>query len=127
MARIISRNFVKSLLPLALCCWLWLDTARAPNVPAHISIVVVEGEGASNAVRQRVAHDPVVQVEDDDHRPVPGAVVVFALPVSGASGEFFDGARNLTVLTDDNGRAAARGLKTNDVPGKLQIYVTASY
>ena len=122
-----SRNLVKSLLPLALCCSLYLDTAGAQNVPAHINIVVVEGEGASNSVRQRVARDPVVQVEDDDHRPVVGAIVVFALPVSGASGEFFNGARNLTVLTDDNGRAAARGLKTNDTPGKLQIYVTASY
>ena len=118
---------MNSMLLLALLWSLGLDTARAENVPAHISIVVVEGEGASNTVRQRVAIDPVVLVEDDDHRPVAGAAVVFALPVSGASGEFYNGAHNLTVLTDDNGRAAARGLKTNDIPGKLQIYVTASY
>ena len=127
MVRIMTPKFVKCLLPLALCWSLCPRTARAQNVPAHISIVVVEGEGASNTVRQRVARDPAVQVEDDDHRPVPGAVVVFALPISGASGEFFNGVRNLTVLTDDSGRAAARGLKTNDIPGKLQIYVTASY
>jgi hypothetical protein len=127
MLRILSPIFVKILLPLGLSCSLCLHMALAQNVPARINIIVVEGEGASNPVRQRVARDPVVQVEDDDHRPVAGAVVVFALPVSGASGEFFDGARNLTVLTDDNGRATARGLKTNDIPGKLQIYVTASY
>ena len=30
-------------------------------------------------------------------------------------------------MTDKNGQAAAPGLKTNEVPGKLQIYVTASY
>jgi hypothetical protein len=121
------RDFLKTVLPLALCCSLSLDAARAQNVPARINVVVVEGEGASTTVRQRVSHDPVVQVEDDDHRPVAGAVVVFALPVSGPSGEFANGARNLTVITDDNGRAAARGLKTNDIPGKLQIYVTVSY
>ena len=127
MLRITSPTFVKSLLPLVLCWSLCLNNASAQNVPARINLVVIDGEGASNTVRQRVTHDPVVQVEDDDHRPVAGAVVVFALPVSGASGEFFNGTRNLTVLTDDNGRATARGLKTNDVPGKLQIYVTASF
>ncbi len=127
MVRITSPKFLKSILSLTLCCWLCLDTTRAQNVPVQISVVIVEGEGASNTVRQRVAHDPVVQVEDDDHRPVAGAVVVFALPVSGPSGEFFNGSRNLTILTDDKGRAVARGLKTNDIPGKLQIYVTASY
>ena len=104
-----------------------LPLARAQNVPARISLVVVEGEGATTSVRQREARDPVVKVEDDDHRPVGGAVVVFALPVSGASGEFLNGARNLTIISDQNGLAPARGLKTNDVPGKLQIYVTASY
>ena len=31
------------------------------------------------------------------------------------------------MISDENGLAIARGLKTNDVPGKLQIYVTASY
>jgi hypothetical protein len=33
----------------------------------------------------------------------------------------------LTVLTDKDGVATAHGLKTNEVPGKLQIYVTASF
>jgi hypothetical protein len=66
-------------------------------------------------------------VEDDDHRPVAGAAVVFALPVSGASGEFVNGAKNYTVVTGADGQATAVGLRTNDIPGKLQIYVTASY
>src|SRR5204862_7661711 len=93
----------------------------------RIELVVMQGEGVTTGVRQRVAHDPVVKLEDDDHRPIAGAAVVFALPVSGASGEFFNGAKNLTAVTDENGLAVARGLRTNDVPGKLQIYVTASY
>jgi hypothetical protein len=31
------------------------------------------------------------------------------------------------VVTDKDGLATAHGLKTNEVPGKLQIYVTASF
>jgi len=99
----------------------------AQNPVARIDIVVVEGEGATSNIRQRVTRDPVVRIEDDDHRPVFGAAVVFALPVSGASGEFANGSKTLTVVTDKTGLATAQGLKANDVPGKLQIYVTASY
>ena len=104
-----------------------LPAARAQNVPLRISIVVVAGEGVTSPVRQRVSQDPVVRVEDDDHRPVPGVPVVFALPVSGTSGEFANGAKTMTLLTNNAGEATAHGLKTNDIPGKLQIYVTASF
>jgi len=121
----------KSLLPLglslSLCVEGSLTQAFAQTTPAGIEIVVVEGEGATSSVRQRVSQDPVVRVEDDDHQPVAGAVVTFALPVSGASGEFANGSKTLTLVTEKNGVAAAHGLKTNDIPGKLQIYVTASY
>jgi hypothetical protein len=103
------------------------SVAIAQNPPARIDVVVVQGEGLTTNIRQRVATDPVVRIEDDDHRPVDGVVVVFALPVSGTSGEFFNGAKNLTVVTGKDGLATARGLKTNEVPGPLQIYVMASY
>jgi hypothetical protein len=89
--------------------------------------MVIEGEGATSSIRQRVTKDPVVRIEDDDHRPVSGAAVVFTLPLSGASGEFANGSKTLTVVTDKDGLAVAQGLRTNEVPGKLQIYVTASY
>jgi len=49
------------------------------------------------------------------------------LPLSGASGEFPNGSKTLTMVTDQNGIAAARAIRTNGVPGKLQIYVTAAY
>jgi hypothetical protein len=126
-----KRHLLKSLLPLGLCFSIFLDgllpAAIAQNVPARISLVVVEGQGVTNTIHQRVAKDPVVQIEDDDHRPVAGAAVVFALPVAGTSGEFINGSKTLTAVTDNDGLAVARGLKTNQVPGKLQIYVTASY
>jgi hypothetical protein len=103
--------------------------AQTPTqaLPTQLNIVVIEGEGATNNVRQRVARDPVVQVEDENHKPVVGAVVVFTLPTEGATGEFGRGAKTLTVLTDAQGRAAAQGLKFNDIAGKVPIHVNASY
>jgi hypothetical protein len=52
---------------------------------------------------------------------------VFTLPLSGASGDFANGSKTLTVVTDSGGLAAARGIRANDVAGTLQIYVTASF
>jgi hypothetical protein len=117
----------KHLLTLALCFNLTVLGVFADDVPARIEVAVVEGEGVINNLRQRVARDPVVKVEDDGHRPVVGAAVVFTLPISGASGEFGNGSRTLIVVTDKEGLATAHGLKTNQIAGKLQIYVTASY
>jgi len=102
-------------------------TATAQTLPAQINIVVVSGEGAASPTRQHVTQDPAVRIEDDDQQPVAGVPVVFALPVSGTSGEFTNGAKTLAVVTDKTGLATAHGLKTNDIPGKLQIYVTASF
>jgi hypothetical protein len=105
----------------------WPVASPAQTTPVRIDVVTVEGEGVTSNTHEHVAHDPVVRVEDEDHRPVAGAVVVFAVPISGTSGEFLDGAKSLTVTTDNDGLAAARGLRTNDIPGKLQILVTASF
>jgi len=123
--------FWRDSLALELCFLLvfggFLPVVRAQNAPGQIDIVVVEGEGASVAIRQHPSQDPAVRVEDEDHRPLANVAVVFTLPLSGASGEFANGSKTETVLTDQNGVATARGIRTNDVPGKLQIYVTAAY
>jgi hypothetical protein len=124
-----KNHLLKSLLPAGLVFSLAIvpPEALAQNAPARIDIQVMQGEGITTNIRQRVARDPMVKIEDDDHRPVDGAVVVFALPVSGTSGEFSNGSKTLTVVTGKDGVATAHGLKTNGVPGPLQIYVMASY
>ena len=96
--------------------------AQAPQ----LNIVIVEGEGASNSIRQRTAREPIVEVQDENHRPVAGAVVVFTLPDQGAGGEFAGGAHSLTVVADGRGRAAARGFRPNGLQGQFQIRVNAS-
>jgi hypothetical protein len=91
-----------------------------------LNIVIVEGEGTLNNVKQRVNREPIVQVEDENHKPVAGAAVVFFLPSSGPGGAFANGSQTLTVTTDSTGRAAATGIRPNHQLGQVHIRVTAS-
>jgi hypothetical protein len=102
----------------------WL---QSQTMPTEMNLVVVEGEGQSNNIGERVNRPPLVRVEDENHRPVVGAAVVFTLPTEGATGEFGGGSKTVTVITDSQGEAAAKGLKINRLPGKLPIHVNASY
>jgi hypothetical protein len=111
---------------LAVCMALSVCPLGAQDAP-KLNLVVVEGEGAINNIRQRTAREPIVQVEDENRRPIAGAVVVFTLPGQGAGGTFANGARMLSVVTDNQGRAVARGLRPNNVQGQYQIRVNASF
>ncbi len=101
----------------------WAGQAEAPK----LKIVILDGEGAINNIRQRTAREPIVEVQDENNRPVAGAVVLFALPDRGASGVFANGQTSMTVVTDSQGRAVATGLRPNNVQGNLQIRVSASH
>jgi len=102
-------------------------SASADAQTAAIRIVVQEGQGAINNIQQHHAKEPVIQVLHEDNEPVVGASVSFQLPDSGPGGTFNDNAKILTVQTDDKGQAVAHGLKPNDIAGRFQIRVTASY
>jgi hypothetical protein len=92
-----------------------------------LNLVVVEGDGAINNIRQRTARDTIVQLEDENHRPIAGAVVVFTAPSEGAGGTFAGGAHSVTVISDSQGRAIARAFRPNGQQGNFQIHVNASY
>jgi hypothetical protein len=87
----------------------------------------VEGEGAINNVGQRSTRNPVVRIRDENEKPVAGAAVVFSLPTEGASGTFSNGEKTLIATTDARGEVTASGLRVNQIPGRLQIHVNASY
>ena len=53
--------------------------------------------------------------------------MTFLLPNQGAGASFANGARSLTITTDSQGRAVARGLKPNNVNGRYEIRVNASH
>ena len=99
---------------------------EAQDLPTELNLVVVQGDGATNNIGQRVAVWPVVRIEDQKHAPISGCVVVFTLPTDGATGEF-NGSKTLTITTDNQGQAAAQGLKVNYTAGKVPIHITASY
>src|ERR1700674_857801 len=97
------------------------------QAPAGLQIVLVEGEGALNNIKQRVNRDPIVQVEDENHRPIAGAAVVFTLPNQGPGGTFENGSNTLTTTTNNLGQAVARGIRFNNQVGSMQMRITASF
>ncbi len=100
--------------------------AQAPPPPG-LQITILDGEGALNNIKQQTAREPIVQVEDENHKPIAGALVIFSLPQSGPSGTFAGGSTEFHGVTDAAGRATATGLKPNNIVGKYQIQVTVKY
>ncbi|MGH9721897.1 MAG: carboxypeptidase-like regulatory domain-containing protein [Bryobacteraceae bacterium] len=92
-----------------------------------IKIVVIEGEGAVNNIRSRMATQPVVEVRDEQDKPIPGAEVVFQLPAAGPGGTFNGWMRTQTVRTNEQGRAASTGLAPNEEEGRYNIKATATH
>jgi hypothetical protein len=99
----------------------------APPVPA-LRIVILEGEDVSNNIKERTAREPIVQVEDENHKPVAGAAVLFTVTTQSghAGGSFLNGAKSFTGQTDANGQIHAQGFHPNGHAGQLHINVTAS-
>lgn len=98
----------------------------APAVGAGLSITILEGDNAIVNTRQRLSREAIVQVEDENRKPVAGAAVTFFAPNSGPSAVFSNGSNNITILTDNQGRAVLRGIKANQVAGKAEIKITAT-
>lgn len=92
-----------------------------------LKIIILEGEGAINNIRQRTAREPIVQVQDENNRPVAGALVLFTLPENGPSGTFANGSKTFMATTDAQGKATAKGLKPNKTEGQFQISIVATY
>jgi hypothetical protein len=92
-----------------------------------LRIEVIEGEGAVNNIRQRVAREPTIRVVDRNNKPVAGAAITFLLPQMGAGGTFANGATILNVITNQQGIAVASGLQANAAAGAFQINVVASF
>ena len=91
----------------------------------RLKIIIIEGEGATNNIKQRTAREPIVEVQDENNRPVGGALVTFALPNYGASGTFQGGSKVFSFTTGADGRAAGSGFQPNTAKGDLNIQVRA--
>jgi hypothetical protein len=96
-------------------------------LPPALKIVVAKGEEGTNNIKKGIGVEPLVVVSDEKDLPVSRVMVMFTLPENGPSGVFANGAKNLIVYSDAEGRAIARGLRPNHIPGKFQIAVDASF
>ncbi len=109
-----------------LAAWLSGQPSFAQVVPAELNIVMVKGDGAVHDGRRAIPA-PTVRVEDERHHPVASALVSFTLPTEGATGQFANHSRTITVMTDNEGTAMGSGLRTNRVPGKVPIHIEVWY
>ncbi len=93
-----------------------------------LKIVILEGEDVSNNIKERTAREPIVQVEDENHKPVAGAAVFFSIDSGGghAGASFLNGAKTFSGQTDANGRVVARGFHPNAHTGQFHVNVTAN-
>jgi hypothetical protein len=105
-----------------------LGAQEAAPPAKSLQIVILGDEAPLNNISQRTAREPIVQVQDENHKPVAGALVLFAIhpAAGGAGGLFANGANTLTVETSADGMAHASGLVMNGVKGTWQLQVTAS-
>jgi hypothetical protein len=101
--------------------------ASQAGSPMALHIVILDGDDALNNIRQRTAREPIVQVEDENHKPVAAAVVLFTIHngPKGAGGTFA-GVTTLAVVTGLDGQAIAKGLTPNAVKGSYTISVQAT-
>lgn len=93
-----------------------------------LHIDILEGDGALNNIRQRDAREPVIQVTDENHKPVSGVAVLFLIHGGGnGAGATFGGqALSLTATTGVDGIARAPGMVLRQNPGTFTIGVTAT-
>lgn len=104
---------------------LCIPAATAQEAQGGLRITIVEGDEAILNVRQRVSREAIIQVEDENRKPVAGALVTLTAPRDGASAVFSNGLNNITLTTDESGRVVARGIRPNSAQGKYAIRVVA--
>jgi hypothetical protein len=104
------------------------EVVRAQTAPPmQLKITILEGEGSLNNIRERTAREPIVQVEDENHKPVAGALILFTIHGQGpASATFGNNLLTYQTTTDAAGRATARGLVPNGQAGQFDVNVSAT-
>jgi hypothetical protein len=110
--------------------------AQQPAAPAKplaplatvrsLKVRALAGNNEMNDLERKVMAPLVVQVVDQNDRPVEGAEVVFRFPVKGPSAVFGDQTTSQTVRSNADGQAAATGWMANNEVGSFQVRVTAS-
>jgi len=125
-----SKRFLSlgmNLIKIAILGMLGLPSGAGELSGTAFHIAVIDGQGAWNSVQAKLAHEPVVQVQDRNHKPVAGAYVEFDTPNSGAGALFANGTTHFSSTTNADGMATASGLHNNGVAGPFIISVHVSF
>ncbi len=92
-----------------------------------LKVTALAGNHGMNDLERGLMSPLVVQVLDQNDRPVEGAVVVFRFPLNGPGATFRGGNTSQTVRTNGQGQAAAVNWTANDQVGDVSVHVTATY
>ncbi len=90
-----------------------------------LKVLILQGDRATNDISSRMGVQPVVEVRDDNDRPVEGASVIFRLPPSGPGGTFDGKSLSKNARTNSEGQAGVTGFAPNAEMGPFDIHVTA--
>lgn len=89
-------------------------------------LVVIRGEGDQHNVKQgRATSQAVMEVRDENDKPVAGILLTFTLPSQGAGGAFVGGSQVTTLATNTAGRAAVT-FTPNKVAGSYALKVSGN-
>jgi len=102
------------------------ETKPTDGAP-KLNIILISGDGAINNIKSRTAREMIVEVRDENNKPIAGASVVFLLPNSGPGLVGANGSSMISSVTDSSGRAAARGLRPNGQSGNFNVQVRANF
>jgi hypothetical protein len=102
------------------------ETPLLEAVRGVLTIKILDGDDAILNTRQRLGRESIVEVEDENHRPVGGALLTLTSPNSGPGAIFQNGSRFESLFTNDQGQAALRGIRPNQVSGRYSIRITAT-
>jgi len=102
------------------------QAAKPAVMSQSLRVLALTGNGEVNDLEGRVMAPLVVNVLDQNGRPIEGADVVFRFPVSGPSATFADGSTSQTVRSNADGQAGASGWMANSQLGNVRVQVTAT-
>jgi hypothetical protein len=92
-----------------------------------LKVTALAGNKEMNDLENGLMAPLVVQVLDQNDRPVEGAEVVFRFPLDGPGAAFRGGNTSQTVRTNGQGQAAALNWTANNQVGPFDVRVTAAY
>jgi hypothetical protein len=92
-----------------------------------LKVTALAGNKAMNDMERGLMAPLVVQVLDQNDRPVDTAEVVFRFPLNGPGATFRGGNTSQTVHTNGQGQAAALNWTANGQVGTFDVHVTAAY